>query len=39
MTFTQTKSIDFMVELPLGGTRGQNVKIDHIEHMQDGNIS
>ena len=25
MIFTQTKILDFMVELPLGGTRGQNV--------------
>ena len=25
MIFTQTKTLDFMVELPLGGARGQNV--------------
>ena len=25
MIFTQTKTSDFMVELPLGGARGQNV--------------
>ena len=26
MTFTETKTLDFMIELPLGGARGQNVK-------------
>ena len=25
MIFTQTKTLDFMVELPLGGARGQNI--------------
>ena len=25
MSFTQTKTLDFMVELPLGRARGQNV--------------
>ena len=25
MIFTQTKNLDFMVEFPLGGVRGQNV--------------
>ena len=25
MIFTQTKTLDFMIELPLGGARGQDV--------------
>ena len=25
MIFTQTKTLDFMIELPLDGARGQNV--------------
>ena len=41
MLYTQTKILDFMVELPLGLAPGQGQGsvciIGHIEHMQNGN--
>ena len=41
MIFTQTKTLDFMVELPLGlapgWDQGSESITGHIEHMQNGN--
>ena len=37
MIYTQTKTLDFMVELPLGGANGSGCITGHIEDMQNGN--
>ena len=37
MVFTQTKTLNFMVDLPLGRGQGSDCITGHIEHMQNGN--
>ena len=37
MIFIQTKTVDFIVELPLGRGQGSKCITGHIDHMQNGN--